>query len=234
MLYDAVNKYDVVQAVSFLYGQRHQKELDYAEATCEKLHVPWSLIDLWSSGLTDLFSNSGSSLVNFNVDVPEGSYDDETMKATVVPNRNMIMISIAGGIAVAKDAQSIMLGVHAGDHAIYPDCRPRFIDAAQDALIVANDGFGNLSNSDAILTPFLFQTKTDIAVKAFELGVPFHETWSCYKGSKYHCGRCGTCVERLEAIDEAKIRILDSGRSVPSLNDLTQYDDTEFWKEATA
>jgi 7-cyano-7-deazaguanine synthase len=228
LLYRVLEGFEVVQAVSFNYGQRHKKELEFAQATCEKLHVPWTTIDLWSSGLTELLSESNSSLVS-DEEVPEGHYAEENMKATVVPNRNMIMLSIAGGIAVAKKANLIFVGVHAGDHFIYPDCRPEFVNAAGDAIYLGNEGFGELIPGP-IVAPYMQQSKADIAFDAISLGVPFEETWSCYKGGAIHCGRCGTCVERMEAIATATKRWYAMTGEVVA--DQTPYQDTEFWREA--
>lgn len=150
--------------------------------------------------------------------MPEGSYDAESMKATVVPNRNMIMLALAAGFAVAENAQFIATAVHAGDHAIYPDCRPDFIGKLEAAIKSGNEGF--IDPNFEIRTPYLYKTKTEIAKRAGELDVPIDLTWSCYKGGAYHCGRCGTCVERLEAISQAGVE------------DKTIYMDSEFWKEA--
>lgn len=236
MLYDLINQdFEVTQAVSFNYGQRHKKELDFAQATCERLHVPWTLIDLWSSGLTEALSSSESSLISNN-DVPEGHYAEENMKSTVVPNRNMIMISIAGGIAVAKDCDYVALGVHAGDHFIYPDCRPSFIYSVSDALITGNKGFGfgRTVSPGPILAPYINTSKADIALRALELGVPLEQTWSCYKGGDVHCGRCGTCVERLEAIHEAQAVFGEKHPYKVTPVDMTAYEDVNYWKEAVA
>jgi 7-cyano-7-deazaguanine synthase len=140
------------------------------------------------------------------MDVPEGHYEAESMKATVVPNRNAIMISIAYGHAVSIGAETVGVGVHAGDHAIYPDCRAQFIDMLSSTLQVGND-------SDLrIYAPFIDKTKSDIVKYGTALGVPFDLTWSCYKGLEKHCGRCGTCVERKEAFQLAGV------------NDPTEYD----------
>lgn len=229
MLYQAIeNGWDLTSAVSFNYGQRHKKELVYAEATCAALDIKHHVIDLWSSGLTGALAPSGSSLVS-DTEVPDGHYAEDSMKATVVPNRNMIMIAIAGGIAVAEDAQCVMTGVHAGDHFIYPDCRPEFISAAANALVLGNVGFGQMQG---IMAPFLTSTKADIAYEALMLNLAFEDTWSCYKGGDVHCGRCGTCVERLEAIDEAMKRFITEFPDEPLPEDKTVYADNIFWMTA--
>lgn len=233
MIYDArARGYEVVKAVSFNYGQRHKKELDFAQNMCKDLNIPHVIIDLWASGLTDALSSSETSLLSTSeTDVPEGNYAEENMKSTVVPNRNMIMISIAGAIAVAEKAGSVMLGVHAGDHFVYPDCRPGFATFAAAALYFGNEDFGELDKfPDNLLTPYIDHTKEDIAYNAFTLGVPIDCTWSCYKGGLKHCGRCGTCVERLEAIHGAQQRLRKEGNF---FTDYTMYVDIEFWKTVT-
>jgi 7-cyano-7-deazaguanine synthase len=214
LVYHMVDEGFAPLLLSFDYGQRHKKELEYAEATARRLKLDWKLVDL--TGLTDLIGASGSSLVS-GTDVPDGHYAEESMKQTVVPNRNMIMLSIAGGVAVAEGAARLSIGVHAGDHFIYPDCRPGFISTMYMALVAGNEGF--IRKDFLLSAPFLFKTKADIAYRAVELDVPLHLTWSCYKGDNIHCGRCGTCVERLEAFDEV------------NAHDKTEYADAEFWKE---
>jgi 7-cyano-7-deazaguanine synthase len=229
MLYDLIDqRYKITSAVSFNYGQRHKKELDYAKKTAEKLGITHRVIDLHKAGFTDAIEASGSSLVSDH-DVPEGHYAEDNMKQTVVPNRNMVMISIAISIAVAEEATFVATGVHAGDHAIYPDCRPEFIQAASQAGVLANKGFGSFGG---IVTPYVYSSKADIAEKAFRLEVPIEETWSCYKGGKIHCGKCGTCVERLEAIDEALHRLDPKGDF--ELMDKTEYEDVDYWRQVVA
>jgi 7-cyano-7-deazaguanine synthase len=217
-----------VHLVSFDYGQRHKKELAYATRTSNRLGVRHDVVDL--SSLGSLLAGSGSSLVSGSSNVPEGHYAQDNMKQTVVPNRNMIMLSVAGGIAVATGALAVYTGVHAGDHFIYPDCRPIFIDMVSRALFAGNEGFGNLQ-APAIRAPFLYNTKADIALRMLEFSIPFEETWSCYNGGENHCGKCGTCVERLEAIAEAQERFFKTygryGRA-----DRTVYDDESYWKGA--
>jgi 7-cyano-7-deazaguanine synthase len=218
-----------VKAISFDYGQRHKKELRYAIAQCNDLGVEHTIADITS--ITSLLAVSGSSLVS-DTEVPEGHYGEENMKATVVPNRNMIMSSIAAGYAVASGADSLWLGVHAGDHFIYPDCRPRFFNALNAAVVLGNEGFGSIPEQDPaahpmdfVRTPFIEWTKADIAAEAIRLDVPLETTWSCYKGGEIHCGKCGTCVERLEAIYIA-------ASEFPGYMDPTTYEDNTFWKEA--
>ena len=166
-------------------------------------------------------ANPGSSLTTSN-EVPDGHYAAENMQSTVVPNRNMVMISIAVAVAVAEYADTVFTGVHAGDHFIYPDCRKEFISAVGVAARLANEGFGAFQRVSA---PYADMSKADIAYRALELDVPLDETWSCYKGGDVHCGRCGTCVERLESIDVALKAF--GGR------DNTKYADLKYWKEVT-
>ena len=243
LVYDMLSKGYRPHLISFNYGQRHVKELAYAAMTAKTLDLPHNVVDL--TGLTHLISNSaltsnrGDRAVN-EIEVPDGHYAEETMKATVVPNRNMIMLSIAAGIAANDKARTIGIGVHAGDHVIYPDCRPIFVESCARTIFHANDGFSSFEEyrnptSDGygpLHIPFINATKADIAYRALELNVPLHLTWSCYKGGINHCGRCGTCVERLEAIDEA-IRRTIAENSDHWSEDMTEYDDTEFWKIAT-
>ncbi|MGH9266591.1 MAG: 7-cyano-7-deazaguanine synthase, partial [Acidimicrobiales bacterium] len=126
-----------------------------------------------------------------------GHYTDDAMRATVVANRNAIFVSVMVGVAVARGAEAVAIGVHAGDHPVYPDCRPAFVEAAERLAVTANEGF--ISPGFRLLAPFLHRSKADIVTLGAGLGVPFAATWSCYRGAAAHCGRCGTCVERQEA-----------------------------------
>jgi 7-cyano-7-deazaguanine synthase len=216
LLYDMLHHGDEVKALSIDYGQKHKTELQKASIITTGLNVEHHVLDLTYYGW--LISGSTSSLVNDDVEVPEGSYDGENMKATVVPNRNMIMLSIAAGYAISEEAEYVATGVHAGDHAIYPDCRPEFIRPLEQAIRLGNDGF--IHPEFQLRTPYIRKTKTDIARIAKSLQVPIEETWSCYTGGMFHCGRCGTCVERLEALNDADV------------DDQTIYMDSNYWKEA--
>jgi 7-cyano-7-deazaguanine synthase len=228
--------------ISFNYGQRHYKELDFAWHTAERLSLGHSEIDL-----TSVSSLISSSALTYGTDVPEGHYAEDNMKATVVPNRNMIMLAIAAAVAVSNSYKFVAAGMHAGDHFVYPDCRPGFILTLNEAILLGNDGFHSfekgaivdangieLQDSRAIFTPFINWTKTDIAARALQLNVPLDKTWSCYKGGEYHCGRCGTCVERLEAINEAQERLKGASMyNEETHRDLTYYEDATFWKTVT-
>jgi 7-cyano-7-deazaguanine synthase len=195
LLYDLLNSGHDVQALSVNYGQRHSKELDCAKSLCKKLNVEHHVADL--TALNPLLS--GSSLTSPHVQVPEGHYEDESMKATVVPNRNMILLSIATGWAMSTGASSVSYAAHSGDRAIYPDCREEFADAMNSVMEIA--GWDKVS----LNRPFSSLTKADIVKLGDELGVPFEQTWSCYKGGQVHCGVCGTCVERREAFQLAGV-----------------------------
>lgn len=185
--------------MSFDYGQRHRAELDYAARCAERLGAGWEMVDL--SGLQPLLR--GSALTDPSVDVPHGHYAAENMKVTIVPNRNAIMLCIATGCAVSLGADVVATGVHAGDHAVYPDCRPQFIDSLEQTLKIANEGSAHPNFH--IAAPFLHMTKAEIVQVGSELQVPWEETWSCYEGGEIHCGRCATCVERREAFWKAQV-----------------------------
>lgn len=182
-------------ALSVDYGQRHSKELNYARDLARYQSIPHQVADL--SGISHLLG--GSSQTDDSIPVPHGHYEDETMKVTVVPNRNMIMLSIAMGWAVSIGADTVAFGAHGGDHAIYPDCRERFVSAMNEV--------GRVANYDPILVtaPFVGLTKAGIVEMGAELGVPFEMTWSCYEGGTFHCGKCGTCQERIEAFQIAGV-----------------------------
>ena len=178
--------------LSFDYGQRHQKELVYAQRCANQLGAYYDLINI--STIRRFLS--GSALTD-DISVPDGHYSSPTMAITVVPNRNAIMLSIAYGVAVSEGADLVAIGVHVGDHPIYPDCRPDFISAFDAMERLATEGYS--SPNLKLLAPFIQMTKSDIVTIGATLGVPYQNTWSCYKGNEYHCGKCGTCVERKEA-----------------------------------
>lgn len=186
-----------VQAVTFDYGQRHGVEMDYAMGLMRSWDVPCMPIDL--SGVAPLlFHGAESSQVN-DVPVPHGHYAAESMKTTVVPNRNMIMLAMSGAVAISQKAKFVAYGAHQGDHAIYPDCRDSFIGHMRLALAEAD------WHSVELLVPFENMTKADIVRVGAKLDVPFELTWSCYEGMDLHCGKCGTCVERREAFELAGV-----------------------------
>lgn len=185
--------------LSFDYGQRHKKELYFVKQTASTLNASWSIIDL--SSLKNHLS--GSALTD-DIDVPEGHYADDNMKITVVPNRNAIMLSVAYGVAVSRQSDIVATGVHSGDHFIYPDCRPRFINAFDIMQSFAVEGHGK--DNLKLYAPFVNMGKHDIASIGASLNVPFEQTWSCYNNGKLHCGKCGTCVERKESFKLAGLQ----------------------------
>jgi len=189
LLYQLLQAGDEVKALSINYGQRHSRELEAARALCTELGVEHRVADL--SGLSDLLA--GSALTSSDIEVPEGHYAEDNMKATVVPNRNMILLSVAAGWAISSKYDRIAYAAHSGDHAIYPDCRNEFAEALDGAIRLAD------WHEVSLYRPFVDMTKADIVSLGAKLGVPFEKTWSCYKGQDLHCGRCGTCVERREA-----------------------------------
>lgn len=177
-----------VSAISFHYGQRHGKEIQCAEAICDMIGVPHQLVELPKL--------RGSALVG-DGEIPHGHYAEESMKQTVVPNRNMIMLAHAASAAIVDGCDALAYGCHAGDHAIYPDCRPEFV-ATMSAAIAMCD-WSNLH----LITPFVSIDKTEIARIAKRLSVPLELTWTCYEGGASPCGKCGSCTERNEAITNA-------------------------------
>jgi 7-cyano-7-deazaguanine synthase len=188
---------DELTALSFDYGQRHRKELASAAAIAKELGVSHEVIDL--RGLTKFLK--GSALTDGGVAVPHGHYEAESMRLTVVPNRNTIMLSIAWGAACAAGLDYVALGVHAGDHYIYPDCRPEYVKEIEVALRSGTDG--HRKPDMALLTPFIDKTKADIIAIGLLLGVPYDKTWTCYEGGDKPCGKCGSCGERAEAFAKA-------------------------------
>ena len=192
-----------VSALGFNYGQRHRKELLVAKGIAARIGISYEVVDL--SPLAKLLP--GSSQTDDSVPVPEGKYDEESMKATVVPNRNMIMLSIAIGHAIAHDCEAVAYAAHAGDHAIYPDCRPEFVEKMGEAAALCD------WKKVMIFRPFINMTKADIAGLGVTYDGEYHRTWSCYAGREKHCGKCGTCIERREAFYLAGV------------NDPTEYED---------
>ena len=193
MLYDYKDK--IALAVTFDYGSKHNaKEIAYARMHCERLNLPHLIIPL--AFMEQYFK---SSLLKGGEDIPEGRYDDENMKSTVVPFRNGIMLAIAAGLAETYHLSHVMMANHSGDHAIYPDCRPEFADAMSHAISAGT--YEHIT----LFAPYTNLTKKDICLRGKALGIDYSETWSCYKGGEKHCGKCGTCTERREALRDAGI-----------------------------
>lgn len=188
LLWHLLNEGHKVKTLSFDYGQRHRKELDHAAIIADRAMVAHEVVDL--SALTP-FIAQGSQVGSDAV--PDGHYAAETMKTTIVPNRNMIMLSVAVGHAITLKFDAVAYGPHGGDHTIYPDCRAEFVEALGRAIFLCD------WHKIKLLAPFLCYSKADLVRIGSGLGVPFDMTWSCYKGGELHCGTCGTCVERKEA-----------------------------------
>ena len=193
LLYDYQERISL--AVSFDYGSNHNKrELPFAALHCQRLGIEHLIIPL--SFMGQYFN---SSLLSGDDAIPDGNYAEENMRSTVVPFRNGIMLSVAVGLAESRNMKFVMMANHGGDHTIYPDCRPEFVEAF-DAAARAGTYIGV-----GLLSPYCNLTKGQIAMRGRELGIDYSETWSCYRGGEHHCGRCGTCRERREALAEAGI-----------------------------
>ncbi|MCH5307430.1 MAG: 7-cyano-7-deazaguanine synthase QueC [Prevotella sp.] len=200
LLYDEQDR--IALAISFDYGSKHNaREIPFARWHCQQLGIRHIVIPL--DFMAQYFK---SSLLKGGEEIPEGHYADENMKSTVVPFRNGIMLSIAVGIAESNGLRYVMMANHGGDHTIYPDCTPQFVDAFNKAAQTGT--FVKVG----LHSPYTNLTKADIVRRGQALGIDYSRTWSCYKGGEQHCGKCGTCVERREAFSKAGI------------NDTTQYD----------
>ena len=193
LLYE--KKDEIALGISFDYGSNHNhNELPLAALHCQRLGIAHVVIPL---GFMHQYFKS--SLLESSDSIPDGSYDEENMKSTVVPFRNGVMLAVAAGIAESNGLTKVLIANHGGDHTIYPDCRPEFI-AAMDAAVEAGT-FARVR----VVAPYTNISKADIARRGRALGIDYAETWSCYKGGDVHCGTCGTCVERKEALREAGI-----------------------------
>lgn len=191
LLYDYVKALGAenVAAITFNYGQRHSKEILCAEKTTKKLGVMHKIIDMATIG-SQLFT---SALMDKDAELPTGKYADENLQSTVVPNRNMIMVSLATAYAISFNATMVAYGAHSGDHSNYPDCRPEFIEKLRSVLAVCH------FSSIVLETPYAHASKADIVKIGLDLNVPFEDTWSCYDGGEYPCGDCTTDFDRLAA-----------------------------------
>ena len=193
MLYEYKER--IALGISFDYGSNHNaREIPFAAMHCERLGIKHIVINL---GFMHQYFKS--SLLEGAEAIPEGNYDEENMKSTVVPFRNGIMLSIASGVAESNGLKYVMMANHGGDHTIYPDCRPEFVSAMSEATRL-----GTYPGIE-VLAPYTDITKSDIARHGKALGIDYAETWSCYKGGEHHCGKCGTCRERIEALADAGI-----------------------------
>lgn len=207
LLAQATARLDHVEALFVNYGQRHICEREASQAIASYYRVAWTEIDLRGFG-----ASVESALTCRGLGVPHGHYTAESMKVTVVPNRNATFLSAAAGVAASRELDVVMTAVHAGDHAVYADCRPEFIAAIDSAT--------QLGCGVAVVAPFVAANKATIAAIGGTLDAPFELSWSCYEGKDQHCGRCGTCVERREAFHLA------------GLIDPTEYRDPDFWLAA--
>lgn len=186
----------IALAVTFNYGSNHaKKEIECAKYHCKKLNIEHIIIDL-----DFIHQYFNSSLLEGSDSIPEGHYEDENMKSTVVPFRNGIMLSIACGLAESRNLSYVLIANHNGDHAIYPDCRSTFINSMSEAM-----SYGTYNNIK-IFAPYTEITKSDIVKRGSKLNIDYSKTWSCYKGQDIHCGKCGTCIERKEAFELANIK----------------------------
>ncbi len=179
-------------ALSFNYGQRHSKELVVAAEVCQALGVEHKVVDI--TAINQLLQ--GSSLTSSDIDVAEGHYEEDNMKSTVVPNRNMILLSLATGYAISLKADEVFYGAHGGDHAIYPDCRPEFVKAVSDVTRICD------YHPVEIRAPYLDVSKGQILAEGLAMGLDYGQSWTCYNGREKACGKCGSCVERLEAFSQ--------------------------------
>jgi 7-cyano-7-deazaguanine synthase len=212
VFYEALKSHDVVACLSFDYGSKHNaREIPFAKLHSDRNGIPHHVVTL--DFMDRLFK---SDLLRSGGEIPEGHYAEESMKQTVVPFRNGIMLAIATGYAESIEAEGVVIAAHSGDHAIYPDCREAFMQAMGQAM--EQGTYANIR----LLRPFIAMDKTAIARRGAELGVDFSETWSCYKGGEIHCGVCGTCVERREAFLLAGLPDPTVYEQTPALPELDQ------------
>ncbi len=193
LLNDAMKKFDHVEAITFNYGQKHSKEIDYAARFCADSNIPHEVVDL---NLEKILS--GSALVG-DKEIPEGNYDKEKMKQTVVPNRNMIMISVAASLAIKNGLGYLWYGAHAGDHEIYPDCRPEFIEKLGTVLSICD--YHELKFE----APYMTMNKSEIVRKGLKMNLNYAQAWTCYVGASKPCLKCSSCLERASAFKFNKV-----------------------------
>lgn len=195
MLFDLMQE-NFIYAIGFDYGQRHKRELISAAQIANRYGIIFKVAEMET--LKQFFG--ASSQTDERIAVPHGHYADENMKLTVVPNRNMIMLSIASAFAISTQSKAVCYSAHAGDHTIYPDCRPEFMEHLGNAIKICD------WHPVELYAPYKNMTKAEIVKRGAELKVPFEMTWSCYEGGLVHCGKCGTCVERKEAFALAGVK----------------------------
>lgn len=189
LLHRALHQHTDVHALSFDYGQRHSRELGMARQVCQTLGIAHQVVDI--RAIHDLIDNS--ALTDPRQAIPSGRYAASNMQATVVPNRNMMLLSMSIAKAINIGARDVYYGAHAGDHLIYPDCRPAFVEAMNLAAGLAD------FNPLTIHAPYLQAAKADILADGIRMGLDYRHTWTCYQGEELACGECGSCIDRLEA-----------------------------------
>lgn len=189
VLHRALRENREVHALSFNYGQRHVRELEVARQVCAELGIPHQIVDITAiHGLID-----NSALTDASREMPAGDYAEDNLTSTVVPNRNMVLLSLAIAKAVNIGASRVDYGAHGGDHVLYPDCRPQFVEAMNAVAAIAN--FSPVE----IHAPYLKRSKSEILADGLAMGLDYAKTWTCYEGGQHACGRCGSCRERLAA-----------------------------------
>lgn len=195
VLHKAIEEGKEVYPLTFNYGQRHSKEIVYAANVCKTLNVGHKIVDI--SAINQLMA--GNSLTD-DIDIPEGHYEEDSMKSTMVPNRNMVLLSMAIAYAVSLDAKAVYYGAHSGDHAIYPDCRPEFVEKMNDVSQIAN------YDPVDIVSPYIKVDKIGILTDGLRMGLDYGQTWTCYNGREHACAQCGSCQERLEAFEKNGVK----------------------------
>ena len=184
LLNKAMKKFDRIEAITFNYGQKHNKEIEYAKSNCVELNIKHEVVNLDLENIL-----AGSALVG-DIDIPEGNYDKEKMKQTIVPNRNMIMISVAASLVIKNDIEYLWYAAHSGDHEIYPDCRPEFIDKMAAVLEICD------YHKIKFEAPFQNLSKSEIVATGLSMNLDYSKTWTCYEGKEKPCGKCSACLER--------------------------------------
>ena len=183
LLNKAMKNFDRIEAITFNYGQKHNKEIEYAKSNCVELNIKHEVVNLDLENIL-----AGSALVG-DIDIPEGNYDKEKMKQTIVPNRNMIMISVAASLVIKNDIEYLWYAAHSGDHEIYPDCRPEFIDKMAAVLEICD------YHKIKFEAPFQNLSKNEIVATGLSMGLDYSKTWTCYEGKEKPCGKCSACLE---------------------------------------
>ena len=184
LMHTALKKLYYVEAISFNYGQKHVKEISYAKKACQELDVKHEIVNLDIGNIL-----SHSALVG-RKNIPEGNYDKEKMKQTVVPNRNMVMISVAASLAIKNKLDYLWYAAHSGDHEIYPDCRPEFIAKMSEVLSICDYHKINFE------APFQDLSKSEIIKVGLDMNLDYSKAWTCYEGKEKPCSKCSACLER--------------------------------------